>query len=203
MIVPRADFEEHIQLAKLVIAEKFSELVFNLGEVGSSDWEDRKPKTVIVPRSVSTDEVYHSLSRRYRHVTLLACVAAAGDAITPMIISAFPIPASLWAQGLQQDEDAMMRVRQPAYIDENLFSESISQVFVPYVSNLREKPEFANKTAVSPMDSASPHVSEKVLQLLDRNKIMAIVFPAHTTNIFRALDLVFSGVLKKNQIDGD
>jgi hypothetical protein len=47
------------------------------------------------------------------------------------------------------------------------------------------------------MDSASLHVSERVLQLLGCNKIMAIVFPTHTTNIFQALDLVFFGVLKK------
>jgi hypothetical protein len=59
------------------------------------------------------------------------------------------------------------------------------------------KPEFASETAVLLMDSASPHASERVLQLLGRNKIMAIVFLAHTTNIFQALDLVFFGVLKK------
>jgi hypothetical protein len=117
MIVPQAHLEEHIQLAKLVIAGKFSELVFNLDEVGSSDWEDQKPKKVIVPRSVSPDDVYHSVSRRYRPVTLLACISAVGDALTPTIISASPIPASLWAQGRPQDEDAMIRVRQAAYID--------------------------------------------------------------------------------------
>jgi hypothetical protein len=44
MIVPRAHLEEHIQLARLVIAGKFSELVFNLDGVGSSDREARKPK---------------------------------------------------------------------------------------------------------------------------------------------------------------
>jgi hypothetical protein len=44
MIVPRADLEDHIEFAKLIIAGKFSELVYNLEEVGSSDWEDRKPK---------------------------------------------------------------------------------------------------------------------------------------------------------------
>jgi hypothetical protein len=32
---------------------------------------------------------------------------------------------------------------------------------------------------------------------------MAIVFPSHTTNIFQALDLIFFGVLKKSQTDGD
>jgi hypothetical protein len=63
MIVPQAHLEEYIQLAKLVIAGMFSELVLNLDEVGSSDWEDRRPKKVIVPRSVSPDDVYRSVSR--------------------------------------------------------------------------------------------------------------------------------------------
>jgi hypothetical protein len=44
MIVPQAHLEEYTQLAKVIIPEKFSELVFNLDEVDSSDWEDREPK---------------------------------------------------------------------------------------------------------------------------------------------------------------
>jgi hypothetical protein len=114
-----------------------------------------------------------------------------------MIISASPVPASLRAQGLRQDADAMIRVRQPAYIDENLLFDCITQVLAPYVSNLSEKPEFANETAVLLTDSALPDVSERLLQLLSCNKILAIVFPAHTTNIFQALDLAFFDVLKK------
>jgi hypothetical protein len=47
------------------------------------------------------------------------------------------------------------------------------------------------------MDSASPHGVERLSQLWGRNKIMVIVFPAHTTNIFQALDLVFFSALKK------
>jgi hypothetical protein len=38
MIVPRTHLEEQIQLAKWVIARRFSELVFDLDEVHSSDW---------------------------------------------------------------------------------------------------------------------------------------------------------------------
>jgi hypothetical protein len=188
MLLPRAHLEEHVPLAKLVIAGQFSELVFNLDEVSSSDWDARKPKKMILPRSVRPDDVYHSVSRRYRHVTLLACIAAAGDTLTPMIISVSPIPASLWAQDLRQDEDAMLRARQLACTDENLFFEYISQVVVPYVSNLRERPEFANETAVLLMDSASPHVSEPTLQLFGLNKIMAIIFPSHMTNTIQVLD---------------
>ena len=197
MIVPRAYLEQHIMLMKSTVENKLSELVFNLDEVGSSDWEDRKPKNVIVPRLVSPDDVYHAVSRRYRHITLLACVSAAGDALTPMIIVGSNVPDSIWRHGLREDEDVMIRTRQPAYIDESLFYEYITSVFIPYVLNLRQKPEFAAEKAVLLMDSASPHVSERVLRVLGQNDIVAIVFPAHTTNIFQALDLVFFAALKK------
>jgi hypothetical protein len=51
------------------------------------------------------------------------------------------------------------------------------------------------------MDSASPHVSERVLQLLGCNKIMVIAFPTHTENIFQTLDLSF-WCPEKDQTDG-
>jgi hypothetical protein len=37
---------------------KASELVFNRDDVGSADWEDRKPKKVIAPISVPEEDVY-------------------------------------------------------------------------------------------------------------------------------------------------
>jgi hypothetical protein len=59
------------------------------------------------------------------------------------------------------------------------------------VANLCVQPQFENETAILMMDSALLHVSKRVLRLLGQNKSMAIVFPAHTTNIFQALDLAF------------
>jgi hypothetical protein len=55
------------------------------------------------------------------------------------------------------------------------------------------------------MDSASPHISERVLRVLRENRIMAIVFPAHTTSLFQALDLVLFGAMKtiKKTTHGD
>jgi hypothetical protein len=91
----------------------------------------------------------------------------------------------------------MIRSRTPAYIDGDLFYEYISTVLVPYVTNVRSNPALANEPAVLLMDSAGPHVSERILKLLGENRIIALVSPAHTTNLFQALDLVFFGVLKK------
>jgi hypothetical protein len=165
--------------------------------VGSSEWEDRKVKTVVVPASLSPDDIFHPVSRRYSHATLLACVSAASDALTPMIISGMPIGDSLWEQGLREDEDAMIRPRTPAYINGDLFYEYISTVLVPYVTNVRSNPDLANEPAVLLMDSACPHVSERVLRLLGENRIIVLVFPAPPTILFRALDLVFFGAIRK------
>jgi hypothetical protein len=77
------------------------------------------------------DDVYHSVARRYGHVTLLACVSAAGDALTPMVSSGAEIPDSIWRTRLRQNEDVLLRHRSPAYIDENLFCEYIYEVLIP------------------------------------------------------------------------
>jgi hypothetical protein len=71
MTVPRAYLEHHIATIKTHIVGKFSELIFNLDEVGSSEWEDGKPREVIAPQQVSPEDVYHSVACRYGHVTLL------------------------------------------------------------------------------------------------------------------------------------
>jgi hypothetical protein len=46
------------------------------------------------------------------------------------------------------------------------------------------------------MDSALPHTSERILRVLGENNVIALTFPAHTINLFQALDLVFFGSLK-------
>jgi hypothetical protein len=106
--------------------------VFNLDELGFADWEDR-------------------------HVTLLTCVSAARDTLTPFVIMASPIPDTLWSCGSRQDEDAMIRQRSPADVTEELFYDYISTIFIPYVMAVRDRTGFQNETVVLLMDSAIPH----------------------------------------------
>jgi hypothetical protein len=44
-----------------------ADLVFNLDEVRISEWEDRKPKKVIVPMAAEPDSVYHAISRNLKY----------------------------------------------------------------------------------------------------------------------------------------
>jgi hypothetical protein len=107
-----------MNMVKTILVGKFSELAFNFDGIWSSEWEEHKPKKIIALRPIPADQVFHSASRRYRHVTLLACVSAAGDALAPMVILWPPIHDFLGATGMHQDEDALIRQRNPAYINE-------------------------------------------------------------------------------------
>jgi hypothetical protein len=133
LTVPREHSEAHIQHMKSIVTRKFAELVFDFDEIGSSDWEDRKPRKVIAPRTVSPDNVYHPVSRRYQHLTLIACITTRGDALTPMVLMSFLIRDGIWSTGLQEDEDVMIRVRSPDYMTEELLHEYLTNMFVPYI----------------------------------------------------------------------
>jgi hypothetical protein len=80
---------------KVFIRGKASQLVFNRGEVGSPDSEDRKLKRVLVPISGREEDFYRPVSRKFKHLSLVAYVSAASDPRTPLIVSISPIPDSL------------------------------------------------------------------------------------------------------------
>jgi hypothetical protein len=198
-----AYLEVHIAIMRTHIPGGFSEMVFNLDEMGSSDWDDRKPRKALAPVTVSAGDVFHCVSRQYRHVTLLACVSATGDALTPMIVSQTSVRDSFGSRAFGQDEDVMVRQRKPAYVDEELFHEYLTHGFIPHRANLRTTEAFSDELAILLMDSALVHVSERCLRLFSENCALAVAFPADTTNIFQILDLVFFGALNKLTMTAD
>jgi hypothetical protein len=60
--VPRAFLDEMICCLREYIQEMKSELVFNLDEVGMSEWEDRKDKKVIVRKTIDDQTIPHHAS---------------------------------------------------------------------------------------------------------------------------------------------
>jgi hypothetical protein len=111
----------------------------------------------------------------------------------------------LWSNGLRADEDALIRHRSLPYIDESTFFEYITDVLIPYVNFVRQNPDLYREYAVVLMDSASLHISERVLRVLGENRIMAIVLLTHIIHVFQELDLVLFGSLKtiKKTTHGD
>jgi hypothetical protein len=76
-----------------------AELVFNLDEVGISDWEDRKPKKVVVPTKVSAHDIHHRLSAS------VACLTR--YVVTPQYSEA--IHRTLKATGMQLGKNLILK----------------------------------------------------------------------------------------------
>jgi hypothetical protein len=91
----------------------------------------------------------------------------------------------------------MVRQRNPADADEELFSESLIDTFIPCLTRRRDGGDLSGRLGLSLIDSTSPHLSERALRLLGENGVLRVAFPAHTTNNFQTLNLVFLRALKK------
>jgi hypothetical protein len=85
--VSRMFLERTVQDLKEHVRGCVAELVFNSKEVGISDWEDCKTKTVIVPAMSSGQTIDHEKSRAVKHVSVIACISAAEESLSPYIIT--------------------------------------------------------------------------------------------------------------------
>jgi hypothetical protein len=64
-----------------------AELVFNLFEVGISDWKDCKTRKVLVPTTMLGQTIHHGISRTVKHISVIACISAAGESLIPYMIT--------------------------------------------------------------------------------------------------------------------
>ena len=198
--VPRCFLEETIRCITTYVAGRATELVFNLDEVGISDWEDRKPKKVIVPQSMRGQTIHHKLNRGLKHVSVIACVSAAGESLTPYIVTSQDSPAvreHLKKRGVRFGTDFILKPCQKPYINAQIFEEYIRTVFLPNLNELRSLEQFAEEDAVLLMDNCPSHVGEVILTLLRDARVRVITWPPHTTQIFQQLDISLFGVLKQ------
>jgi hypothetical protein len=66
------------------------------------------------------------------------------------------------------------------------------------LNELRDSEEFEACEAVLEMDNCSPHMPDDVVAVLMRVRVRIITFASHTTHIFRLLDVILFGALKKH-----
>jgi hypothetical protein len=90
--IRRCFLDKTIQCISQFVQGRPTQLVFNLDEVGISEWEDRKSKKVIVPLSARGPTIHHKMNRALKYVSLIACVSAAGESLTPYIVTSHDSP---------------------------------------------------------------------------------------------------------------
>jgi hypothetical protein len=60
--VPRCFLNETVQYINEFVNGLPTKLIFNLDEVGISEWEDRISKSVIVPKSMTTQKIHRKIN---------------------------------------------------------------------------------------------------------------------------------------------
>jgi hypothetical protein len=91
--IPQSDLDYILVLIKSWVRLVPAELIFSFDETGLSDWEERKPKPVLISTSVEKADLHDPLDRGIRHQTLPCCVSASRDAYCPLLLC--PNPAAL------------------------------------------------------------------------------------------------------------
>jgi hypothetical protein len=125
---PRCFLEETVRSIAQHVQGRPTELVFNLDEVGISEWDDRtvKKKNVIVPRSSRGQTVHHKINRRLNHLSVIVCMSAAGENLTPHSVTSQDSPVvrrQLKKRGVRFDTDFILKSRAKPYINAEIVEE--------------------------------------------------------------------------------
>jgi hypothetical protein len=198
--VPCCFLDEVVRCLTQFVQGCVAELVFNLDEVGISEWEDRTTKKVIIPVSARDRTIHHKINRALKHVSVIACVSAARESLMPYIVTSqdsAKLREQLKKRGVRFGTDFVLKSRAKPYINAEIFSEYIRTVFIPNLNELRSLEQFAHEEAVLLMDNCPSHVGEVILDLLREARVRVITWPPHTTQIFQELDISLFGVLKR------
>lgn len=149
-------------------------------------------KVVIVPKSVKRPLIKSDDSTE--HVTIMTCVAANGDVMTPLFI--FPLktlPKELDEHILA--ERLTFSGQPEGWIDRKIFIEWIKS-FVEWVKLRRTKFKLPNQKAVLFVDAHSSREAPEALKLLKDNNIACVTYPPDSTHILQALDVGIFGPFK-------
>jgi hypothetical protein len=112
-----------------------AELVFNLDEVGISDWEAWKPTKVMVPISASAHNSHHRIFRSVKRISIVICLSAGGTCLIPYMVPSHDSEAIHWAleaTGMQHGRNVIFKYRDKPYVNADLFDNYIRTVFLSY-----------------------------------------------------------------------
>ena len=194
--IPRSQLIEYIDLVDKVITMSPAELIYNMDESGLSDWEERKPKTVVIPKELENVKLHYPVDRGIRHITLLVTISAGGDAYFPLIVTTDPKAESIFDLGIRRNIDLIIKIRTSSYMTKEIFNEHIVNRFIPQVESDRNLQGCEEKPAILFFDNCSSHIDENLFKLLANHNILVITYPPHTSHIFQVLDRLLFGVLK-------
>ena len=177
-----------------------TELILNLDEASSSDWQDKRSKKVIVPFNINNERIEYAVERCSKKITICATISMAGDVLPPLIISnRVTIDQEIYDAGWREGQDFVYYHQKNSFMTKEIFQNYIFNHIIPYIDNTRKMMKLEDSPGVLLIDNCPSHQCDEIYKELANNNIRLITFPPHTTNLFQPLDLVTFGIFKQEK----
>lgn len=170
--------------------------VWNMDEIGHSDWADAHPETVYVPGDFPTAHVPVPVPRTGKRITLVGCICLDGSFMRPMVvIPRHTIDNDLALMGVR-DSNCRICHQPSGFIDRELFEEWFTEIFLEELGSKRRAAGYSGP-AVLVLDGCTAHDGDYFWDTCLRKNVIAIPIPPHSSNQVQPCDLCVFGLTKR------
>jgi hypothetical protein len=110
--------------------------LFNIDESGFSDWEEGKPKCVLI-RTEARETTLLTL-RAGKFATRHWFVMAAGDADCPLLVSSDPAARAIFEHQIRDGIHLQIEISPSPYVNGKIFERYVDTVLIPVVEANRQ-----------------------------------------------------------------
>jgi hypothetical protein len=188
---------EYFERASQAIDAIPAHFVFNMDEMGHQEWADKKVRQCFVPSYHEADQVAYPVPRSGKRITLVACIAADGSHLKPVIvIPRKTIDEDLFLTGLTT-EKVDVYSQSKGYIDRPIFDAWLEDTFLLELLRRRQLFNYDGR-AVLILDNCTSHDTAKLAEISEVHGLLPLPLPPHSSNQLQALDLSIFGVTKRH-----
>jgi hypothetical protein len=162
--VPKQFLDDYVKIIKEYVPLVPTELIFNINECGFSDWEERRPKPVLIPAEFEGSVLHYPVNRAIIHQSLICCITTAGNTYCPLLVSTGHSITQVFNHGPRDRIDLKTQIAKSAYVTKEVFESYVDTVLMPAVESNRTLNGCNNKPAIIFCDNCSAHCTEDILQ---------------------------------------
>ena len=163
-------------------------LLFNCDESSDKVTNKYKTKKIIVPKT-NNPIPYFPQDPCSTHITLLIAIGTDLTCLRPfVIVTRKTTDDDTDHLGLPDSKIALIRYSKSGYINSDLFLEWLNEIFIPEIRKRRKLIGDQNAKACLLMDNHVSHHSNDAISLLNKNNIIPLFIPPHSSHRTQPLD---------------
>ena len=175
-------------------------LVFNMDEMGTEMFADRKRVFVFVPaQRARNGPLSVGVPRSTRRCTLIGCICLDGTTLCPAVITKTEtISSVVFSEGGYTPDSIEFHTTDNSFINNEVFGEWLCVVLIPKIERrqvkLRRRLGPVDDRAVLILDGLKCHVMEPFMELLRRHNVTVVVLVPHSSHMTQPLDVGIFGM---------